>query len=167
MRVTIRQEVGTDQQTIYEVTKAAFAPMPFSQGDEQDLVNHLRTRGALAVSLVAEVEGEVIGHVALSPATHSSTALGWFGLGPISVAPEFQGRSIGGKLIAAAQDWIIKQGGVGCILVGNPAYYSRHGFELQPNHAPDREPKQYFMVWQPLKQIPEGLFEFHPVFYNP
>lgn len=168
MKLTIRHETEADFQKIYELTKAAFAPMSFSQGDEPELINKLRNCGALALSLVAQNDskGEIIGHVALSPVTHSNSDTLWFGLGPISVAPEHQRSGIGTKLIAAAKEWLLEQGAEGCILVGNPNYYSRHGFVLSPEHCPLKEPKEFFMVWCETKEIPIGNFAFHNVFYD-
>lgn len=60
----IRDERPGDVQAIYDITQAAFEPMPFSDGDEQDLINALRKDGALAVSLVAARNDEIVGHIA-------------------------------------------------------------------------------------------------------
>lgn len=168
MKFIIRHETEADFQKIYKLTQAAFAPMPFSQGDEPELIDKLRNCGALALSLVAQSEsdGEIIGHVAISPATHSNSDALWFGLGPISVAPNHQKQGIGTKLIAAAKEWILGQGAIGCILVGNPNYYSRYGFILSPDNCPIKEPKEFFMVWCLAKEIPIGNFAFHNAFYN-
>ena len=76
--ITIRPEKDIDHTAIWQITKDAFAGKAYAGGDEQDLINNLRSAGVLALSLVA-VEGEtVVGHVAYSPATISS------GVGPVS-----------------------------------------------------------------------------------
>lgn len=51
----------------------------------------LRQTGQLCISLVAELENKLIGHVAISPVQISTGVSGWYGLGPVSVLPEFQG----------------------------------------------------------------------------
>lgn len=166
MSPLVRPELPSDGRAIHALTKRAFAPMPFAGGDEQDVIDRLRDRGALSLSLVAELDGEVAGHLALSPATHESGASGWYALGPISVEPGVQKRGIGSTLIAAAKQWLAGQGACGCILTGNPRYYERFGFELAPAHTPEGEPEAYFQVWNPSGHIPLGRFRFHPAFYG-
>ena len=166
MDIVIRPEAPHDHAAIYDITKRAFAPMPFASGDEQDLINTLRDIGALSLSLVA-VQGErVIGHLALSPVTHESGAQGWFGLGPIAVEPGLQRSGVGGQLIAHATAWLKAQGAHGCILTGDTNYYSRHGFQISPTHAPEAEPPEHFMTLPLAGATPPGRFAFHPAFYG-
>lgn len=166
MHILIRSETATDRDAIFLLTKRAFAPMPFAAGDEHELVNALRDAGALCLSLVAERDGQIIGHLALSPATHISGDTGWFGLGPISVDPAHQRKGLGGALIAEGMAWLRTQTASGVILTGDPNYYTRHGFEPAPAHAPDNEPAEYFMVLPMADAIPTGRFSFHPAFYG-
>ncbi|MCA6246868.1 MAG: N-acetyltransferase, partial [Phenylobacterium sp.] len=109
-------------------------------------------------------EGRVVGHLALSPVTHESGAEGWFGLGPISAEPALQRQGVGGALIAEARRWLSDQGARGCILTGDPGYYPRHGFLPAPEHAPEAEPAEFFMVLPLAGDIPPGRFRFHPAF---
>jgi putative acetyltransferase len=162
---SIRPEEPRDYASIYDLTKRAFAPMPFAGGDEQDLIDALRRAGALALSLVAEQQSAIVGHVALSPVTHESGEDGWFGLGPISVEPALQRQGIGGSLIAAAKTRLKARGARGIILTGAPDYYSRHGFRPAPDHAPENEPARYFMAAAFDGAPPMGRFGFHPAFY--
>ena len=162
--VQIRPEVATDAPAIFDLTRRAFATMPFAAGDEQVLIGVLRDLGALSLSLVAEHQGAVVGHVALSPVTHESGEAGWFGLGPISVEPALQRQGVGGALIAEARRWLSDQDARGCILTGDPNYYPRHGFLPAPGHAPEAEPAEYFMVLSLSGGIPDGRFRFHPAF---
>lgn len=90
----IRREVPADIDRITEVTKAAFASHPHSEQMEHFIVNALRSAEALTVSLVAEIEDTVVGHVAFSPVEISDGSQGWYGLGPISVLPEQQRKGI-------------------------------------------------------------------------
>ena len=123
----IRQETDKDRAAIRKVTEDAFAPKSFSDGSEAGIPDALREAGALSLSLVADIEGAVVGHVALSPVTFGG-AVSWYGLGPISVAPVRQSEGIGTALIGAALDWLKRSGAAGCVLVGDPGYYSRFGF---------------------------------------
>ena len=100
LAIWIRPEEERDHPAIHDLTRRAFAPMAFAAGDEQELIEALRRLGALSLSLVAEQDGRVVGHVAISPVTHESGAEGWFGLGPISVEPALQRQGVGGALIA-------------------------------------------------------------------
>lgn len=161
----IRPEYADDHQAIFDLTARAFAPMPFSQGDEQDLIGKLRDANALALSLVAEKDGIVVGQVTLSPALADDGSPGWYALGPISVEPDLQSRGIGGQLIGAAVDWMNAQGAAGCALVGNPAYYGRFGFQPHPALAPPGEPAEYYQILPLGVQIPETVVGFHPLFH--
>ncbi len=67
MNMVIRDETAADERAIFQLTKRAFAPMPFSAGDEQHLINALRNSGALAISMVAVQGDRVVGHIAFSP----------------------------------------------------------------------------------------------------
>jgi len=92
--ITIRPEAAGDEATIHTLTETAFAPMPFSGGTEQHVIDALRKDGDLTLSLVAEDahlnSGRIVGHIAFSPVTIADGAQGWFGLGPVSVWPELQ-----------------------------------------------------------------------------
>ena len=165
MDCLIRPECADDYAAIYDVTKRAFAPMPFSDGDEQELIGRFRDAGVLALSLVAEMDGAVVGQITLTPAFAADGSAGWFALGPIAVAPENQSARIGGNLIDAAIAWLREQEAAGCVLVGNPAYYSRFGFESYPALAPEGEPAEYYQILPLRVQEPSVVVCFHPLFY--
>ena len=95
----IRKEVPSDIEAISQVTIAAFKMLPISNQTEQYIINALREAGALALSLVAEMDGRIAGHIAFSPITISSGAKDWYGLGPISVLPGGQRQGIGKALV--------------------------------------------------------------------
>lgn len=97
--MTIRPETPQDRDAIEKVHLAAFANHPYSRQTEHLIVNALRAARALTVSFVAEVDGEVAGHIAFSPARIDGHDCGWYVLGPVGVLPERQRQGIGKALI--------------------------------------------------------------------
>lgn len=136
MTIVIRPETRADHASIHDVTKRAFAPMPYAEGDEQLLIGRFRDAGALALSLVAEKDGVLVGQITFTPAIATDGCPGWYALGPVSVEPALKHQGIGSQLIHAGIAWLREQGAAGCILIGNPAYYSRFGFRAFPERAP-------------------------------
>ncbi len=124
----IRPEQPQDIDQIDSLTAAAFAPMPFSDGREPAIIRALRQDGMLTQSLVAAEGDTILGHVAFSPLSAGDAQTGWYGLGPIAVAPGHQRRGIGTALITTGLQHLRDRGAMGCALIGDPAYYSRHGF---------------------------------------
>ncbi|MBY0283476.1 MAG: N-acetyltransferase [Sphingomonas sp.] len=161
----IRDERPEDVQTIYEITQAAFKPMPYSQGDEQDLINALRADGALAVSLVAERDAEIIGHIAFSRVTIDNQPGNWFVLGPVSVKPGLQSLGIGSALIREGIERIKALKADGCVLLGYPAYYGRFGFAHDPQLTCNSEAHPYFQQLTLRGATPKGDVRYHPAFY--
>src|SRR5580704_16755210 len=121
-----------DAATIRALTDAAFKGMPFSDQTEAKIVDALREAGALTFSLVATEGGEIVGHVAFSPVKINGEAGDWYGLGPVSVWPDRQRMGIGRALIREGLQRLQSQGAGGCVLLGDPAYYCRFGFESDP-----------------------------------
>ena len=99
LRIVIRSETDTDVNAITEVTVSAFKTLKISNHTEEFIIAALRVAKALTISLVAEVNGRVIGHIAFSPLTISDGTRNWYGLGPVSVLPEYQRQGIGKALI--------------------------------------------------------------------
>lgn len=164
MPVLIRPETPADVPAIFALTEAAFRTAAHSAGTEQFIVNALRRSGALTVSLVAEADDTVIGHVAVSPVAVSDGAAGWYGLGPLSVLPEHQRTGIGSQLMRAALQALRDRGGAGCMLVGDPAYYQRFGFRPEPGLVYQGVPPEYFMVLAFGPGLPRGVVTFHEGF---
>ena len=98
-KIVIRNETHDDVCAITEVTIAAFKTLEISHHTEQFIIEALRAAKALTISLVAERDGRVIGHIAFSPVTMSDGTPDWYGLGPVSVLPEYQRKGIGKSLI--------------------------------------------------------------------
>lgn len=162
----VRPEAPDDVDAIDAVIAAAFRDMPYSDGSEVPIVHRLREQRALEISLVAVLGGRIVGHVAYSPAQAEDGAAGWYALGPVAVAPDLQRGGIGSALVDAGLDMLAERGAAGCIVVGDPGYYARFGFESAPEHAPDDQPIEYFMVKRIRDVRPAGRFRFHPAFYG-
>lgn len=155
----IRPETPADVPAIHNLVKDAFADEVHSDGTEHNIVDKLRERGKLYVSLVAVDEvasgGEVIGHVAASPVTvtrsDSRTARvdGWFGIAPLSVTASARRRGIGALLMESVLEELRSSGAKVAVLLGDPDYYERFGFDFLPRVAmagvPD-DAATYFQV---------------------
>ncbi|MCZ8250933.1 MAG: N-acetyltransferase [Hylemonella sp.] len=164
MALRIRDENTLDVSFIEALTEAAFRSAPHRSGTEQHIVNALRRAGQLTLSLVAEEGGVIVGHVAVSPVSVSDGARDWYGLGPISVQPELQGRHIGASLMHAALDGLRARGAAGCVLVGEPAYYTRFGFRPVPGLVYPGIPPEYFMALPFGSVAPQGVVSYHAAF---
>jgi predicted N-acetyltransferase YhbS len=161
---TIRREEPSDIGAIDQVTKAAFASAAYSSGTESFIIKALRANGQLTVSLVAEEEGALIGHIAISPVTISSGTEGWFGLGPVSVIPSRQGSGVGSGLIRAALGALKELHAAGCVVLGEPSYYGRFGFRNDARLRYLHAPAAYFQIQSFSGMIPEGTVEYDDSF---
>ncbi|MGE0347911.1 GNAT family N-acetyltransferase [Hydrogenophaga sp.] len=142
----IRFESPADVETIHALTAAAFQRAPHTSHTEHLIVDALRAREQLTISLVDEREGVIVGHVAVSPVSVSGVSNGWFGLGPVSVLPGHQGRGVGSGLVRAALAQLRAQGAAGCVVLGEPAYYARFGFRAEPGLVLQGVPPGYFQA---------------------
>lgn len=116
------------------------------------------------MSLVAEEEGEIVGHVAISPVSISDGASGWYGLGPISVSPELQRQGVGSRLMKEVLLRLKGMGASGCVLVGDPAFYSRFGFKPEPTLVLPDIPPEYFQAMSFVQPLPQGIVKFNDAF---
>ena len=163
-RIVIRNETPDDIEAITEVTIAAFKTLPISQHTEQFIIEALRAAKALAVSLVAEVDNRVIGHIAFSPVILSDGTPNWYGLGPVSVLPEYQRKGIGKALIEKGLSHLKDLKAQGCCLVGHPEYYKQFGFENVSGLVHEGVPPEVFFVLSFDGHIPQGTVDFHEAF---
>lgn len=143
-KYAIRAERPDDADAIRRITQTAFALAEHSSGTEGAIVDALRTAGALAVSLVATIDDEVVGHIAFSSVT-IGTATGWFGLGPVSVRPDMQKQGIGGALVGEGLIRLRAMHARGCVVLGDPGYYQRFGFAHDPAIRYEGVPPEYFL----------------------
>jgi putative acetyltransferase len=160
----IRNEKDSDAEAISEITKAAFETCPYSHQTEQFIVIALRAAHALSVSLVAEIEGRVVGHVAFSPVTISGRSCDWYGLGPVSVLPDRQKQGIGKALIHEGLSRLKTRGAKGCVLAGDPGYYERFGFRNLQDLILEGIPQEYFLALPFGENRASGVVVFHEGF---
>jgi putative acetyltransferase len=163
-KILVRDETRYDAGVITEVTVAAFASMAISNHTEQFIIEALRTAQALTVSLVAEVDGRVIGHIAFSPVTISDGTQNWYGLGPVSVLPMYQRRGAGKALIHEGLSRMKGLGARGCCLVGHPEYYKKFGFDSLPELVHEGVPPEVFLALSLDGNMPRGTVTFHEGF---
>lgn len=165
MQLHIRAETPADAAAIETVTVAAFLNAPHTSHTEQHIICGLRAAGALAISLVAELEGRIVGHVALSRVTISDGSVDWFGLGPISVCPARQRQGIGTCLMREALRLLAQRNAAGCVLLGDPVYYARFGFEARPGLILPGVPAEYFQALSFGATPASGTVAYHPAFH--
>lgn len=163
-KIVIRSETEADVGAITEVTVAAFNSLEISDHTEQFVIEALRAAGALTLSLVAEVDGRVVGHLAFSPVTISDGTQDWYGLGPVSVAPEYQHRGIGKALIREGLSRLQSRGAAGCCLVGHPDYYKKFGFKNISGLVHEGVPPEVFFALAFDGRYPQGTVAFHEGF---
>jgi putative acetyltransferase len=163
-KIIIRDEIDADVDAITEVTVAAFKTLEISNHTEQFIVEALRANNALTVSLIAEADGHVVGHVAFSPVTISDGTQNWYGLGPVSVLPEHQRKGIGKSLILEGISRLKGLNAKGCCLVGHPDYYRKLGFKNVSGLVHEGVPQEVFLAMSFDGQIPQGTVNFHDGF---
>jgi putative acetyltransferase len=148
----IREETPGDFGAVRRVNESAFG-----RPEEASLVEALRASADPHISLVAEVEGRVVGHIFFSPVTIESAGAAHeaLALGPMAVLPEFQGRGLGSGLVREGLEECLRRGHEVVFLLGHPEYYPRFGFEPTRPRGITCEypvPEEVFM----LKELREG-----------
>jgi putative acetyltransferase len=170
----IRTETEGDIAAIREVIGAAFADQPGNGRPEQRIVEALREADALSLSLVADIDGRIAGHVAFSPVTISPVTLPshaggadpglWYGLGPISVLPRDQRHGVGKALVRAGLTELERMRALGCVVLGEPGYYQQFGFRTGKGLRLANVPPEYFMALPLGGTVPDGEIRYHPAF---
>jgi putative acetyltransferase len=163
-KAAIRSETDADEGAISKVTVAAFKTLGISNHTEQFIIAALRAAKSLTVSLVAEVDGRVIGHIAFSPVAISDGTQNWYGLGPVSVLPEYQRQGIGKALMQEGLSRLKNMNAQGCCLVGHPDYYKKFGFMNMPGLVLEGVPQEYFFALSLDGRTPQGTVTFHDAF---
>jgi predicted N-acetyltransferase YhbS len=163
---TIRREQDGDEAAIAQVLAAAFARQPWSDGSEAGIVDRLRAADELEISYVAITgSGRIVGHVAFSPVRIDGRQGSWFGLAPLAVLPDWQGRGIGAALVEAGVEDLKRIDAAGCVVLGEPAYYGRFGFAHDPalSYAGATNPR-YFQRLVLRGEAPSGAITYAAAF---
>ncbi|RMG96045.1 MAG: N-acetyltransferase [Chloroflexi bacterium] len=167
MPVTVRSETEADYEAIWQVNELAFG-----RTAEAKLVTRLREQGAVAISLVAEQDDTIVGHILFSPVQienprYRGTAVA---LGPLAVTPPRQKQGIGSALVKTGLHHCISQGFHTVVVLGHPTYYPRFGFQPAHQlglHCEYNVPPEIFMALS-LSPNPQtkisGLVRYHPAF---
>lgn len=163
-KIIIRSETDADVSAISDVTVAAFKTLEISNLTEQFIVAALRAAKALSISLVAEMDGRVIGHIAFSPVTISDDTRNWYALGPVSVLPEYQRQGIGNALVLEGLSRLKDMNAQGCCLVGHPDYYGKFGFKNPSGLLVAGVPPEVFFALSFDGRYPQGTVTFHKGF---
>jgi putative acetyltransferase len=127
-RVLIRDEQPCDREQVRKVNEAAFG-----RSDEADLIDRLRVEGAVLLSLVAEVDGQIIGHILFSRMTVETAQrpVAAVSLAPMAVLPQHQGRKVGSQLVRRGLARLCDRGERIVIVLGHKQYYPRFGFSSE------------------------------------
>ena len=140
---------------IREVNEAAFGG-----AEEADLIESLRREGVVLLSLVAALDGRIVGHILFSRMSIDtpSGAAAAVALAPLAVLPRYQRQGIGGKLIREGLDQLRGLGERLVIVVGHPDYYPRFGFSIAPARSLENPfPPDVFMALQLMPGVLDGI----------
>lgn len=167
--IRIRPETNSDVPEIENLVHAAFLNAEHSNQNEHLIIHHLREASQLSISLVAEDEAthDIVGHVTVSPVTCSDGSSDWYGIGPVSVLPQYQGNGLGSSLVRQALTDLENRHASGCVVLGSPTFYTRFGFEVKPSLELKGVPPEYFMALAWSQPIPVGTVSYHRAFEAP
>jgi putative acetyltransferase len=143
--IEVHPETAREVDEIRDINIDAFRDHPISQQTEHLIVEALRDSGALEVSLVAVSGGRAVGHIAFSKAAVGDSESGWFLLGPVAVLADLQGRGIGSALVESGLEELRARHASGCVLVGDPRFYSRFGFGTFPDLDYEGVPHEFVL----------------------
>lgn len=164
LNLMLRNEQDQDVDAIFKLTESAFKNAEHTDHTEQFIVNALRKMQQLTLSIVAEHDQQIIGHVAISPVEISSGTSDWYGLGPISVAPEYQQQGVGSALMRTVLEQLKQLGAAGSVVLGDPTYYSKFGFNVIPNLTLANVPTEYFQALSFDQTFPQGEVKYSTAF---
>ena len=163
----IREETAEDFPIVFDINTRAF-----ETDEEARLVNLLRRKARPVVSLVAERDNTILGHIMFSPVTVDDEAAGGrtMGLAPMAVHPDFQKQGVGSKLVHAGLDACRALRTELVFVLGHPDYYPRFKFKPAADsrfHYTDPKLDEFFFVLELTKGAATGISGevcYHPSF---
>lgn len=166
---TIRRETPEDINSIRYINE-----MAFGQREEAELIDKLRNRDALTLSLVAVQEGQIVGHISFSPVTVESDCSSFeeISLATMAVIPEYQRSGIGLQLVRVGLEECCRLGHEIVVVLGHPDYYPRFGFVPAKPNGIDCEfevPDEAWMVLELREGALKGrsgTVKFQPEFHE-
>lgn len=164
MSWTVRKEHAGDEAAIHAMTQRAFDGHPYSDGDEADVIDRLRTDGDLLLSLVADDGGKIVGQATYSAARLSNGEEGWMVVGPVAVEPARQGEGIGRALLKAGDLAMKAHGAKGITVLGDPALYTRFGYMQHTPMQLEGDLGEYLQVKSFGAPIPSATLTYAPAF---
>ncbi|HVJ42564.1 MAG TPA: N-acetyltransferase [Dongiaceae bacterium] len=179
--ISLRLARPEDDRAIRDVIYAAFQNHPHhapgATPSEHLIAGQLRDAGILTLSLVAERGREIVGHLAVSPVEISGgdadrpgpkqsdpSVPGWYGLGPVAVAPRCQNCGIGSAMVRHGVDVLHQQQAAGLVVLGEPHFYHRFGFRAENCLTLPGIPPAYFMALPICGTLATGIVKYHPAF---
>ena len=166
--MNIRPETEKDKTAIQEINQSAFETFA-----EATLVDTLREQCHPIISLIAEEDRKVVGHIMFSPVTLSgSSDLKIMGLAPMAVLPKYQQKSIGSALVQAGLDECKKLGFGAVVVLGHTKYYPKFGFTPAARFGINCEydvPEEAFMALElepTYLSRAKGKIKYHSAFSN-
>lgn len=164
LEIQIRNEQASDSTKISEIITLAFSNVPYSDKREAEIVELMRADAALTISLVAQVNNQIVGHIGFSKVTINDEFHDWYGLAPVSVIPEFQKQGIGSKLINEGIERLKALNAKGCVVLGEPDYYGHFGFKANEQLILPNVPAEYFQALPFDTLITSGTVKYHRAF---
>lgn len=172
--ITLRDQTDADRDAVRAVVTAAYRGLPIASGTEPAIMDALWESGGAIVALVAEDSSGLVGQAAFSAVqifgpgfriNGNGTNGGWVALGPLSVRPDRQRAGVGTALIQEGFSRLKGRGAAGCLVVGDPAYYGRHGFRRPAGlHVPGVPDRYVLAVAFRGAPPPAGTVEYHEAF---
>ena len=166
--IAIREEKPSDGQAIRDVILSAFQNHPHhapgSAPIEHRIVEALRAAGTLSLSLVAVHHETIVGHIAFSPVRINDQTANWLGLGPVAVHPRKQRLGIGTAIINRGLELAADKCVDGVVVLGNPDYYQRFGFVVDPNLVLENVPAECFLARRFTRSEASGVITYHQAF---
>lgn len=164
----IRKENSKEIDQVYEINRKAF-----ETETEAKLVDNLRKSGIPVISLVAELNGKLVGHILFTPMTMDNNEIRIAALAPMAVLPEYQNKGIGSALVKKGLELCKEENYQAVAVLGHPHYYPKFGFVPSTRYDLISEydvPKEVFMVKElvvsSLAKI-NGVLKYHEEFGKP